>query len=126
MPSPARCGKLSPMNRARHVLQVLCSLALALVPTWVDEQIPLAGKISATIAMALALYVEPKFQLEVWNMVVGVCTVAGVVLTIVLGKIPADTSWALGIGTAVAVASNLRTALGVRPKVAPALPEPPT
>jgi len=100
------------MNRITHITGVLGALALALVPTWTNVNVPLAAKISVSITIALGILFSTKKMGEVVNLLMGTIGIAGPLLTIWMAHISKGTSTAIVVGTILAVFSNLKTAFG--------------
>lgn len=100
------------MTQLKHIFGILSALALALIPTWGTPGVPLAGKIAISITIAMGVVFSTQKRAEVVNLLLGVCGIAGPLLTIWLARIPAGTSAGVVGGTVLAVISNLRAALG--------------
>ena len=100
------------MNRIKHIIGVLGSIALVLGFTAMNSSIPLAAKISVTITLGLGLLFSIHKMNEVANIFMGAMGIAGPLVTIWLAHISKGASTAIVLGTYLAMLSSLKTAFG--------------
>ncbi len=96
------------MNRAKHIVGLLGSIALAVLPLWADAQAPLAAKIAGSVSTGLALAFSLAKLKQYVNLIFGGLAVAGAIVAVIIGKLPAGTTGAVIGGTVMAVLTNLR------------------
>jgi len=96
------------MKRTQHILGLLGSLALAVLPLWVDQTVSLAARIAGSVSTAFALVFSMAKLKQYVHVILGGLVLASVIVTVVVGKLPADTTGAVIGGTLLAVLTNLR------------------
>jgi hypothetical protein len=96
------------MKRIQNIVGLLGSLALAVLPLWVDSTVPLAARIAGSVSTAIALVFSAAKLKQYAHAILGGLAVGGMVVAIVVGKLQAGTTGAVIGGTLLAVLTNLR------------------
>lgn len=101
-------------QRIKHILGLLATLAMTVLPLWGDPAQTLAARIAGTLATGLLLFVRTDDLATSRNAILGGLAMAGVLVAGIAGRFSAGSAGIEVVGIVAAVLTQLRAILGQR------------